>query len=134
MAKTIDEIILMDDLKYSHDHEWVRSSDEQATIGVTDFAQDQLGEIVFVELPEEGDELTKGEVFGTLESTKAVSELYMPLGGKVLKVNRALPDDPGQINQDPYHQGWMIEIESFDRAELEQLLDRAAYLKLLKGT
>lgn len=134
MAKAIDEIILMDGLKYSKEHEWTRAEDSNVRIGVTDYAQDQLGEIVFVELPEEGDEFVKDEVFGTLESTKAVSELYMPIGGKVLKVNRALPDQPELVNQDPYDKGWMIVIEPSDKAELDALMDQTAYLELLKGS
>ncbi len=134
MAKSIDEIILMDGLKYSKEHEWTRTEDSNVRIGVTDYAQDQLGEIVFVELPEEGDEFVKDEVFGTLESTKAVSELYMPIGGKVLEVNRALPDQPELVNQDPYDKGWMIVIEPSDKAELDALMDQTAYLDLLKGS
>ncbi len=134
MAKAIDEIILMDGLKYSKEHEWTRTEDSNVRIGVTDYAQDQLGEIVFVELPEEGDEFVKDEVFGTLESTKAVSELYMPIGGKVLEVNRALPDQPELVNQDPYDKGWMIVIEPSDKTELDALMDQTAYLDLLKGS
>jgi len=131
--KEISELSLPEDLKYTDDHEWARMADGEATVGISDYAQDQLGDIVFVEMPEVGATFGKGEEFGTVESVKAVSELYMPIGGKVLAVNEALEDAPEQVNSDPYGSGWMIRIKPLDAAEMDALKDKNAYLELLKG-
>lgn len=111
------------DLKYTNEHEWVRIEGKIATVGITSFAADQLGDVVAVELPEEGDEVTRGEVFGSVESVKAVSDLFSPLSGVVVKVNTPLNDSPEYANEDPYDEGWMIEIELSDMDELEELMD-----------
>ena len=116
-----------DDLKYTREHEWARTRDGKIVVGITDFAQDQLGDIVYVELPDVGDPVKKGESFGVVESTKAVSELFAPITGKVVEVNDPLSDAPETINEDPYEEGWMIVIEPSDRKELEALLDAKAY-------
>lgn len=115
------------DLKYTHEHEWVRVEDRIGTIGITGFAADQLGDVVAVELPEEGDEVTKGEVFGSVESVKAVSDLFAPVSGTVVKVNTPLNDSPEYVNEEPYDEGWMIEIEISDPDELEELMDADDY-------
>jgi glycine cleavage system H protein len=114
-------------LKYSENHEWVRVERNLAVIGMTDFAQEELGTIVFVELPEVGDLLKAGEPFGSMESIKTVSEMYAPLSGKVVDINRKLQKDSGAINIAPYEGGWMIVIEVADEAELEQLWDYDKY-------
>lgn len=119
---------LQKELLYSREHEWVRKlEDNKVRIGITDFAQDQLGDIVFVELPEVGDELTVDESFGSVESVKTVSELYAPVSGKVLKVNGALEESPENVNDSPYEDGWMIVVEMSDPAELDQLMDAGKY-------
>ena len=130
--KELNELHLPDDIRYTDEHEWARITGDTARIGVSDYAQDQLGDIVFVELPAVGDTITKGEVFGTLESVKAVSELYLPLSGEVVAVNTALTDAPELINQDPYA-AWIIEVRPTDAGEYDQLLSAAAYLDLLRG-
>ena len=130
--KELNELHLPDDIRYTDEHEWARISGDTARIGVSDYAQDQLGDIVFVELPAVGDTIARGEVFGTLESVKAVSELYLPLSGEVVAVNTALVDAPELINQDPYA-AWIIEVRPTDAGEYDQLLTAAAYLDLLRG-
>ena len=130
--KELNELHLPDDLRYTDEHEWARITGDTARIGVSDYAQDQLGDIVFVELPAVGDTIAKGEVFGTLESVKAVSELYLPLSGEVVAVNTALTDAPELINQDPYA-AWIVEVRPTDAGEYDQLLTAAAYLDLLRG-
>jgi glycine cleavage system H protein len=131
--KEINELNLPDDLRYTDDHEWAKAEGEKVKIGITDYAQDQLGEIIFVEMPEVGDTLDKGANFGSLESVKAVSDMVMPVGGEVLAVNEALADAPELLNQDPYTGGWIIEIKPGDPSELDQLMDKNAYLDMLKG-
>jgi glycine cleavage system H protein len=130
--KELNDLHLPDDIRYTDEHEWARITGDIARIGVSDYAQDQLGDIVFVELPAVGDTIAKGEVFGTLESVKAVSELYLPLSGEVVAVNTALVDAPELINQDPYA-AWIIEVRPTDAGEYDQLLTAAAYLDLLRG-
>ena len=130
--KELDELHLPDDIRCTDEHEWARITGDIARIGVSDYAQDQLGDIVFVELPAVGDTIARGEVFGTLESVKAVSELYLPLSGEVVAVNTALTDAPELINQDPYA-AWIIEVRPTDAGEYDQLLTAAAYLDLLRG-
>ena len=131
--KAINELNLPEDVKYTDDHEWAKADGEIIRIGISDYAQDQLGDIVFVELPEVGSTFEKGEEFGTVESVKAVSELYMPIGGEVTAINEALADEPERVNSDPYGGGWMIDIKASDPAELDALKSKADYLEMLKG-
>ena len=131
--KEINELDVPDDLYYTEDHEWVRVKGENVTIGVSDYAQDQLGDIVFVEMPASGDQFKKGDEFGTVESVKAVSELYMPIGGEVIRVNQALEDAPELLNRSPYAEGWIIEIKPEDASQLDVIMDKGAYLKMLAG-
>lgn len=118
-------------LKYTKDHEWARKDGQVVVVGVTFHAQEALGDVVYVELPKLGDTVTAGKSFGVIESTKAVSELFAPMSGKVVKVNEALGDDPQTVNQEPYVAGWMIEIEPSDPSQYEGLMDAGAYEKLL---
>jgi glycine cleavage system H protein len=122
-----------DDLRYTKEHEWARPQGSKVTVGITDFAQDQLGDVVFVELPAVGATVKRGESFGVVESTKAVSELYAPISGKVVEVNGPLVEAPETLNGDPYVKGWMIAIEPSDPAELQQLLDVKAYRALVEA-
>lgn len=131
--KEISELNLPEDVGYTEDHEWIRIEDDEAAIGLTDYAQDQLGDIVFVELPRPGDVLAKGEEFGTVESVKAVAELYMPIGGEVLAINTALEDSPGLVNASPHSDGWIIRIKQSDPDELNILMNKETYLKMLEG-
>lgn len=130
--KEINDLNLPDDIRYSKDHEWAKVDGDIVRVGISDYAQDALGDIVFVELPEVGAVFKAGEEFGTLESVKAVSELYLPVGGEVVAVNMELEDSPELINDNPYT-GWIIEVKPGDIGEFEQLLDRHAYLELLKA-
>jgi glycine cleavage system H protein len=107
-----------EDLQYTKSHEWVRIEGDTATIGITDHAQDELGDVVFVELPQEGDTFDAGESFGTVESVKAVSDIYAPVGGDVVEVNSALEDAPENINEDPYGEGWIVKLRTTDEADL----------------
>jgi glycine cleavage system H protein len=116
-----------EDLKYSKEHEWVLVEGNVATVGITDYAQEQLGDIVFVELPAIGDKVSKEDNFGVVESVKAVSDVYAPVSGKVLEVNDDLPENPEMLNEDPYGDGWMIKVEMSDREELDDLLTAAEY-------
>ena len=116
-----------EDLRYTREHEWARTKGGTVVVGITDFAQDQLGDVVYVELPDVGDPVKKGESFGVVESTKAVSELFAPLSGKVVEVNDPLADAPETVNDDPYEEGWMIVIEPSDPKELDALMDAKAY-------
>jgi glycine cleavage system H protein len=115
------------DLRYTSDHEWLRPSGTTAAIGITQFAVDQLGDITLDDLPKEGDQVTKGQRFGTIESVKSVSDLYAPVSGRVGKINAALKDAPELINEDCYARGWMVELEVSDGAELEDLMSAEAY-------
>ncbi len=133
MSKEISELNLPDDVKYTDDHEWARLEGENLKVGLTDYAQDQLGEIVFVEMPELGDTFEKKEEFGSLESVKAVSEMYMPVGGEIVSINEELSDAPELVNEDPYGKGWIIEVKPGDPAELDLLMNKDAYLEMLKG-
>lgn len=120
-----------DDLKYSREHEWVQVDGNTAVMGITDYAQSELGDVVFVELPEIGTEIESGEAFGTIEAVKAVSELYSPLGGKVVEINQKLEDDPALVNQSPYGDGWMVKIEMKNTDELAELMDAAGYQEMV---
>jgi glycine cleavage system H protein len=131
--KAIEELSLPEDVKYTDDHEWAKADGPVVRIGISDYAQDQLGDIVFVELPEVGSSFEKGEEFGTVESVKAVSELYMPIGGEIIAINEALEDEPERVNNDPYGGGWMIDIKAGDPAEMDGLKPKADYLDMLKG-
>ncbi len=130
--KEISELNLPEDVRYTKDHEWAKLEGDTIKVGISDYAQDQLGDIVFVELPEEGDSFDAEEEFGTLESVKAVSELYIPLAGEVVSANKDLEDAPELLNQDPYTH-WIVEIKPENAADFEALLDRNAYLEILKG-
>lgn len=121
------------DLKYSREHEWVRVSGKRAIVGITDFAQQELGDVVFVELPEVGDTATQGGEFAVVESVKAVSEVYAPVSGTVVEVNNGLTDRPESINQDPYGEGWIAVIELADPAELDNLLSPDDYAAFVAG-
>jgi glycine cleavage system H protein len=131
--KEISELNLPDTVRYTKDHEYAQKQGDQIVIGIDDYAQDQLGEVVFVELPGVGDVIAKGDQFGTVESVKAVSEVYMPVSGTVIAVNTDLEGAPELVNNAPYAEGWMIRVTASDPAEYERLMDRAAYLNLLKG-
>jgi glycine cleavage system H protein len=121
-----------EDLGYTKDHEWVRVEGEQATVGITDHAQEQLGDVVYVELPKVGDKFEVSEPFGSVESVKAVSEIYMPLSGSVVKINASLNDSPEQVNEDPYGDGWMIRIKIDNPAHFDALLTSIEYEDYLK--
>ncbi|MCI5580809.1 MAG: glycine cleavage system protein GcvH [Phocaeicola plebeius] len=114
-------------VKYTSEHEWIRLEGEIAYVGITDYAQDQLGDIVFVDIPTEGETLGKGETFGTIEVVKTVSDLFLPIGGEVLEINPALEEKPELVNQDPYGEGWLIKIKPTDISEMDDLLDAEAY-------
>jgi glycine cleavage system H protein len=118
-------------LKYSKEHEWVAAEDSVATIGITDFAQEQLGEIVYVELPAVGDKVSKDDPFGVVESVKAVSDIFAPISGTVVEVNQDLPDSPETVNEDPYGDGWLIKIKVSDTAELDDLMDNEEYEEMV---
>ena len=119
-------------LKYTKDHEWARKDGASLVVGVTFHAQESLGDVVYVELPKVGAKVTAGQPFGAIESTKAVSDLYSPVTGKVVKVNDVLSKNPETVNQDPYGKGWIIEVEPADPKAYDGLLDSAAYVKLLE--
>ena len=116
-----------ENLRYTKDHEWLQLQDGEAVVGITDFAQDALGDVVFVELPAVGTVLTQGQAFGVVESNKTVSDLFAPVGGRVVAVNQELREEPERVNQEPYGAGWMIRLHVSKREEAENLLDAAAY-------
>jgi glycine cleavage system H protein len=119
------------ELKYTKDHEWIRVEGNVATVGITDFAQSELGDIVYVEIETEGEELAQEEVFGSVEAVKTVSDLFMPISGKIIEFNSGLDSNPEAVNTDPYGAGWMIKIELSNAAEIDSLLDAAAYTELV---
>jgi glycine cleavage system H protein len=121
------------DLRYSTDHEWARVEDGRVRIGITDYAQDALGDVVFVELPEVGAQVERGASCSEVESTKSVSEIYAPLGGTIVEVNTDLGDSPERLNDDPYGEGWICIIEPADPAQLDELLDAEGYRALIEG-
>ena len=131
--KEIDALNFPDSVRYSRDHEWARKDGDVFTVGISDFAQDQLGDVVFVELPDTGAGFDQGQEFGTVESVKAVSELFMPLAGKVIEVNAGLEDEPERVNNDPYGEGWMIRIRPDNPDDFEALMDRQAYVAHVGG-
>ena len=120
-----------DNLKYSNDHEWVSVDGNIATLGITDFAQGELGDIVFIDIDTDLPEITKGEPFGTIEAVKTVSDLFGPFSGKVTELNTTIVESPELINTDPYGEGWMLKVEITDPSEIDSLLDSAAYKELL---
>jgi glycine cleavage system H protein len=122
-----------DNLKYTQDHEWIRMDGDLAIAGITDFAQGELGDIVFIEIETAGETLGKGEVFGTVEAVKTVSDVFMPVSGEVVEVNAALSDNPELVNKDPYGEGWMIKIKPSEASELDELLSPDNYLKMVES-
>ncbi|NNK58038.1 MAG: glycine cleavage system protein GcvH [Desulfofustis sp.] len=130
--KEIDELNLPGDIYYSKEHEWAAKEGEVIRIGISDYAQDQLGDIVFVELPEPGSSFERNEEFGTLESVKAVSEIYIPVSGEIVAVNNALEDAPELLNEDPYD-NWIVEVRPTDIDQYDELLSRDDYVAMLKG-
>ncbi|OWM85688.1 glycine cleavage system H protein 2, mitochondrial [Punica granatum] len=120
---------VLKDLKYADSHEWVKVEGHSATVGITDHAQDHLGDVVYVELPEEGSTVTQGNGFGAVESVKATSDIISPVSGKVVKVNQELSDSPGLVNLSPYEKGWIIKVELSNSSEVEQLMDSDKYSK-----
>jgi glycine cleavage system H protein len=122
-----------DDLHYSKDHEWVRVEGNVAVVGITDYAQDSLGDVVYVELPKPGDEFSANEPFGSVESVKAVSEVFSPVSGSIAAVNESLNDEPEKVNQDPYGSGWMIRVEMSNAGEVDSLLTAAEYEDFTKA-
>ncbi|MCH8545196.1 MAG: glycine cleavage system protein GcvH [Cryomorphaceae bacterium] len=119
------------ELKYTKDHEWVRVEGDTAIVGITDFAQQELGDIVFVEVDTVGDDVDKEDVFGSIEAVKTVSDLFMPVGGEVLAFNEAIEEDPELVNRDPYGEGWIVKIKISDTSELDHLLSAEAYGELV---
>ena len=124
---------LPEDLLYSEEHEWVKKEGDKVRIGITDFAQSELGDIVFVELPEEDDEVSLGESFGSVESVKTVSELYSPVSGTVVEVNEDLDDTPEAVNESPYENAWMLVVELSDESELDKLMTAEQYKAFIEG-
>ncbi|KRP29012.1 glycine cleavage system protein GcvH [Polaribacter sp.] len=120
-------------LKYTKDHEWIKIEGENATVGITDFAQGELGDIVYVDVDTLNNSVEEGTVFGSVEAVKTVSDLFMPLSGEVIEINGALEDEPELVNTDPYGKGWMIKIAISDSLQIENLLDAEAYQKLIEG-
>ena len=131
--KELSELNFPDDVMYTDDHEWTKMENDEAVIGISDYAQDQLGDIVFVELPQVGETFEKGAEFGTVESVKAVSELFLPVSGEVVAINETLDDTPELVNNEPYTGGWMLRVKLSDTSELDQLMNKSAYLESLKG-
>lgn len=118
-------------VKYTNEHEWIRLEGDEAYVGITDYAQEQLGDIVFVDVTTEGETLEKGEVFGIIEVVKTVSDLFLPIGGEVLEINPELEEHPELVNKDPYGDGWLIKIKPTDTTEMDELLDAEAYKQII---
>ena len=131
--KELNDLHLPDDIRYTDDHEWAKKTGDTIKIGISDYAQDQLGDIVYVELPQVGASFDQKQLCGTIESVKAVSEMYMPIGGEVIAVNPELEGAPELLNKDPYGKGWMFEVKPAKVAEYDQLMNKKAYLEMLKG-
>lgn len=121
-----------EELKYTDEHEWVLVEDDVVTVGITDFAQDQLGDVVFVELPEVGDSVEAGSTFGVVESVKAVSDVYSPVTGEIVEINESLPDEPEVVNTSPYEDGWMIKVKLSDASSIDDLMDVTAYQEFVE--
>jgi len=122
-----------ENLKYTKDHEWIKVDGDEAYVGITDYAQNELGDIVFVEIETEGENLEKEEVFGTVEAVKTVSDIFMPISGEVLEVNSQLEDSPEIVNKDPYGEGWLIKVKLSNKSELDGLLDADKYKELIES-
>ena len=120
-----------ENLMYTSEHEWVKIDNNIATVGITDFAQGELGDIIFLEFPEIDEEFNEGDVFGTIEAVKTVSDLFMPISGKIVEVNESLNDDPENVNSNPYESGWMVKIELSANAATDSLLDSKSYLEMI---
>jgi glycine cleavage system H protein len=120
-----------DDLRYTNNHEWIKIQGEKAIVGITDHAQSELTDIVFIELPEVGKEVKKGDELCVVESVKSVSEIYAPISGKVIKVNSQLEDAPEAVNSSPYEEGWLVELEIADKTEIDSLMDAESYKKII---
>lgn len=118
-------------IKYTNEHEWIRLEGDIAYVGITDYAQQQLGDIVFIDVPTEGETLEKGETFGTVEVVKTVSDLFLPIGGEIMEVNSQLEEHPELVNQDPYGEGWIIKLKPTNTDEMNELLDAAAYKEII---
>jgi glycine cleavage system H protein len=131
--KSIEELNFPSDVKYTDDHEWAKVEGDLVCVGISDYAQDQLGEIVFVEMPETGDTFGQGDEFGSVESVKAVSEIYLPIAGEIVEINAELEDAPELVNTDCYDKGWLVKIKPDDLSQMDSLKDQAAYLEMLKG-
>jgi glycine cleavage system H protein len=131
--KEISELQFAESARYAEDHEWIKMEGDTVVVGISDYAQDQLGDIVFVELPAVGDSFAKTDEFGTVESVKAVSELYMPMGGEIIAVNESLEESPELVNTAPYTDGWLIKVKPSDPAQYDALMNQQAYLDMLKG-
>ena len=119
------------ELKYSNEHEWIRKDGDIVYVGITDYAQDQLGDIVFVDIPSVGETLEANEVFGTIEVVKTVSDLFLPISGEILEQNEAIEDNPEHVNEDPYGEGWLIKVKPTNEADFDDLLDAEAYKKII---
>ena len=131
--KAIEDLNFPSDVKYTDDHEWAKIEGDLVRVGISDYAQDQLGEIVFVEMPEVGDSFGQGDEFGSVESVKAVSEIFLPIAGEIVEVNSELEEAPELVNTDCYNNGWLVKIKPEDLSQMNTLKDQAAYLKMLKG-
>jgi len=131
--KELSELNFPDDVMYTDDHEWTKVDNDETIIGISDYAQDQLGDIVFVELPQVGETFEKGAEFGTVESVKAVSELFLPVSGEVVAINETLDDTPELVNNEPYTGGWMLRVKLSEKSELDQLMNKSAYLESIKS-
>jgi glycine cleavage system H protein len=129
----VPEASYPDDLKYHHEHDWARIEGDQATFGITWYAQDALGEVVFFDPPEVGHQVSKDQAYAEVESVKAVSDVFAPLSGEIVEINEALADTPEKINEDPYGAGWMVKVRLSDPSEVDGLLDVGAYKELLSG-
>ena len=128
----ISELNFPEDLRYAKDHEWAKLDGDKIRVGITDYAQEQLGDITFAELPPVGGGFKKGEQFGTLESTKAVADLFMPVGGEILAINEALQESPELVNQEPYVGGWIVDVKPTGSEEMDELMGKAQYLEMLE--
>ncbi len=131
--KEISELVTPEELRYTKEHEWARKEGANVRIGITDYAQAQLGDVVFVEVPEAGKSYNQGQECGTLESVKAVAELYIPIGGEILEANAALEGSPGLVNTDPYGEGWIALVKPSNPSEIDTLMSAGEYLEMLKG-
>ena len=131
--KEISQLNLPENVRFTEDHEWARKEGDAIRVGIDDYAQDQLGDVVYVELPQVGDKFAKGDAFGSVESVKAVSELFMPLGGEISAINKNLEESPELVNTSPYDKGWMIDVKPDDPKQLDALMTSDAYLEMLKG-